>query len=120
MHHAYARIEGVHGTAEVHFLSVYQNFSFIPARFLNDAHAEKNVHEGGFARPVFADKAENAASSQGEVHVLQHPVGKIRLADTFYAKQWIFCAHRTSFHRECASARMIMKIKGKFMRRLVG
>ena len=96
MHHADAGIERVHGTAEVHFLSVYQNFSFIAAGFLNDAHAEKDVHQGGLARPVLSDKAEDASFAEGEIDVFEHPVGKVRLADAFYSEQWFFCAHRTS------------------------
>ena len=104
MHHADARLQGVHGAAEVHFLPVDQNFSFIPACLLDDAHAEENIHEGGFARPVFAYQAENASFPQGEIDILQHPVGKVRLADAFHAKQWICCAHGTSLNKGCASA----------------
>ena len=97
MHHADARFQGVHRTAEIDLGAVYQNFSLIAARLLNDAHAEKDIHQGGFARAVFTNQAENTPFSKGKIDVFQHSVGKISLADSFHTKQRFFCAHGNPF-----------------------
>ena len=74
MDHAYARVEGVEGTREAGFLPVQEDGSLEASRFGYDGHAEEDLHEGGLARAVLADEAEDLAFTQIEIDVLEHHV----------------------------------------------
>ena len=76
MDHADARSKRVKRRGESDLLPVYENVSAVAARFPDNVHSEKNLHEGAFTGTVFPDKTENLARLQREVDIREDLVAE--------------------------------------------
>lgn len=76
MHHADTGLQCVKGRIKGDFFTVDEDVAAVAAGFPNDVHTEKDLHQRGFARAVFACQAQNLTSLQGEVDVRQDLVAE--------------------------------------------
>ena len=87
MDHADARGKRVKRRGEIDLLPVYEHVAAVAARFPDNVHSEKNLHEGAFTGTVFPDKTENLARLQREVDIREDLVAEKVLLDVFHLQQ---------------------------------
>ena len=71
VHHADARRYGVKGRIEFYRLPFNLDFAAISPCFADHVRAEKNAHQGRFARAVFSDKSDHFPFPKGQIDVGQ-------------------------------------------------
>ena len=95
MHHADTGRQCVKGRIKGDFFTVDQDIAAVAAGFPDDVHTEKDLHQRGFTRAVFACQTQDLTSLQGEVDVRQDLVAEEVFFDAAHLQQ----GSRITFHK---------------------
>ena len=101
MHHADALLHRVVRRGDGRLLAVEIDFAAKSARFVNDGHAEKHVHQRALARAVFAQQRVDFARLNLERHAGKHGVFAVLLGDVPHFKD----VFRGQFHSSFETAK---------------
>ena len=84
VHHSYSGLEGVERVFEMDLFAVDLYLPFVAARFGDDGHPEKYIHQRRLAGPVFSDQPHYFPRLQRKANVLENAVAEVLFTDVLH------------------------------------
>ncbi len=92
MHHANSHGHGILGRKNIDLLAVQKNFPLKSTGAVNHRHTKQDIHQGGLACTVLAEKRVDLAGLYGKRHIAQNRVIAVLLGDVLHF-QYEFVPH---------------------------